>query len=301
MFSIAHLSDLHATPVRPDHPGQLAGKRLLGWLSWRANRRHHYRPEVLAALIDDLHGAAADHVVVTGDVTNIGLPSEFAAGRDWLERIGPPERVFAIPGNHDAYVRIARERSWDHWSDYLAGDGEAFRGDFPTLRRRGPLALVGVCSAVPAPWFLATGRVGAAQLERLGKLLEQLGGEGLTRVVLIHHPVVPGATSWRRALTDGAAFRETLRRAGAELVLHGHNHRTQLAALPGPSGPIPVVGVRSASYAGATEEKLARYHVYDFEPDSAGTGARIRLRTRAWDRESGRFVPAGEEWLAAGA
>ena len=61
-------------------------------------------------------------------------------------------------------------------------------------------------------------------------------------------PPQTGAAGWRRGLHHAAALREVLRRAGAELVLHGHLHHPVRAALPGPDGPIPVFGTGSASY-----------------------------------------------------
>ena len=157
-----------------------------------------------------------------------------------------------------------------------------------------------VCTARPAPWFKATGWVGPEQLERLEVMLGELARSEACRVVLIHHPVTEGATSSRRSLTDAAEFRALLSRTGAELVLHGHNHRTQLAEIAGPDGPIPVVGVRSSSYLGKKSHKLAQYHLYDFEPnpsDRPGPRYRITIRTRAYDPTSARFVAAGERAL----
>jgi len=105
---------------------------------------------------------------------------------------------------------------------------------------------------------------------------------------------VPGATSRRRALDDAAAFADVLRRRGAELVLHGHLHRTRIDALPGPRGPIPVVGVPSASHAGPSPERCAAYHLYDIEPAADGR-FEIRYRTRAWQPGRGRFEARGAE------
>jgi 3',5'-cyclic AMP phosphodiesterase CpdA len=300
MFSVGHLSDLHTTPVRLDAASQLRGKRFYGWLSWFFRRRHVYRPDVLDALIADLRETAPHQVVVTGDLTNLALPSEFDAARDWLGRIGKPERVFIIPGNHDAYVAVPREHSWDKWSDYLASDPPRDDSDFPTLRRRGPLALVGVCTAQPTSVFYAGGSVGPAQLERLEALLAELAQAEVCRVVLIHHPITDGATVARRSLADAAEVRAVLRRAGAELVLHGHNHRTQVFRVSGPEGPIPVVGVRSSSYMGRKPAKRAHYHIYDVEPgpgDRPGARFRLSMRTRAYDPAQHRFVPAGERTL----
>ncbi|MFQ5416249.1 MAG: metallophosphoesterase family protein [Myxococcota bacterium] len=300
MFSIGHLSDLHTTAVRPEHPGQLASKRFFGWLSWRLRRRHVYRPHVLDALIEDLRDLAPNEVVVTGDLTNVALESEFDAAHVLLQRIGAPERVFVVPGNHDAYVPIERERSWKKWSAYMASDAPTPGEEFPTLRRRGPVAIVGMCSATPTPLFTAGGTVGPEQCARLERMLREQGDAGLCRIVLIHHPICENATSQRRSLSDAAAVRAVLARAGAELVLHGHNHRTQILEVPGPDAPIPVVGVRSASYVGRKRHKLAHYHVYGVEPgptDGSGPRFRLTLRTRAFDPDSGRFLAGGERAL----
>jgi 3',5'-cyclic AMP phosphodiesterase CpdA len=201
--------------------------------------------------------------------------------------------VFAIPGNHDAYTAVPRERGLQHWSNYLASDpGE---GDgYPSVRVRGELALVGVCTAEPTPPFAATGRVGPEQLARLDHILERLGASRLCRVLLIHHPPVAGLTSRRRSLRDAPALAEVLRRRGAELILHGHLHRTTLASLPGPERAIPVIGVPSASHAGPDPARCAAYHLYDIAREARGSFA-IRRRARRWDPLSGRFVAIGSE------
>jgi len=299
MFRVAHLSDLHATPARAGLPA-LLGKRFFGWLSWQLRRRHAHQTGVLAALLADLHREAPDQIVVTGDLTNVAGEEEFPAARAWLERIGPPERVSIVPGNHDAYVRVACDRGVGLWRDYIASDsGDAdpgTPGGFPTVRVRGELAVVGLSSAVPTPLFQARGRVGAAQLERLGPLLARLGRAGLFRLVLVHHPPEAGVVSSRRELRDAAALREVLAREGAELVLHGHMHRTRLGSLPGPAGAIPVIGARSASDVGLRPEKRAQYHVYEVAR-APGGGFGIRMRVRGYDPVTGGFAAEDERSL----
>jgi len=239
----------------------------------------------------------------------VSLESEFPAARAWLRRIGAPERVTAIPGNHDAYVRVPRARSWDLWSEYLVSDRDGralLNGDdgaaigFPSVRLRAPLAIVGVCSALPTPPFFASGEVGATQLARLERVLVELARRDLFRVVLIHHPPNPGATSARRGLRDARALCDVLRRAGAELVLHGHLHRTHVGALEGPHGPIPVVCGRSASDVGLRPHKRAQYHLFDIEArgHEGGQGGRPRfrltLRARGWNPHERRFADEGD-------
>lgn len=255
---------------------------------------------MLDALLADLADQAPDQVAVTGDLTQISLEEEFVEAAEWLARIGPPERVSAIPGNHDAYVPVPHERGWQRWQAYLGSDAaaQAFHGDageaFPSLRLRAGLAIVGVASARPTLPLLASGRLGRRQLARLDALLARLGDAGLCRVVTIHHPPIPGITSARRALDDAPAFGEVLARRGAELVLHGHLHRSCVGALPGPGGPIPVVGVPSASHAGPAPERCAAYHLYDIETAEPGHWT-IRCRVRAWDPTAQRFAARGPE------
>ncbi len=316
MFILAHLSDLHVTQLGGAPPLALLNKRFFGWLSWTLRRARAHRPEVVEALIDDLEGQAPDHIAVTGDLTNVALEQEFRAAERWLARIGNPERVSLVPGNHDAYVRIEAARSWNRWVDFMGSDSApaetrhatspaidslpASAIEFPTLRIRGPVALVGLCSALPTALFRATGRLGPGQITRLGRMLEELRARDLFRIVLIHHPPTDRDVAPRRRLVDSAALREVFRKAGAELVLHGHVHRTRWSEIQGPDGVIPVAGVRSASDIGEKEDKRAQYHLYRIERGGRpgnGPGARIHVSIRGYQRAGRRFVAEAERWL----
>jgi 3',5'-cyclic AMP phosphodiesterase CpdA len=65
-----------------------------------------------------------------------------------------------------------------------------------------------------------------------------------------------------KRLVDGDALRATLARYGAELVIHGHDHVHAVTFVQGPGGPIPVVGVPSASEAAPGEDDPAGYNLY---------------------------------------
>ena len=306
MFSLGHLSDLHATPVVVKNPLQLLNKRFFGWLSWQIRRQHYHRTSVVDALLDDLGQASIDHLVVTGDLTNISLPTEFGAAREGLKQLGDARDVSIVPGNHDAYVRVAQSRSWNLWSEYFesdevktAAESSDPRDRFPTLRIRGPVAVVGLCSALPTRLFDASGTLGDAQLDRLERLLHGLAEGDLCRVISIHHPITVGATHSRRWLRDAESLRNVISRAGADLVVHGHNHRTLIAELAGPDGAIPVVGVRSASDIGQRAGRRAQYHIYEIERNRGSEGPRFRigLRIRGYDRDTGRFSAEDERVL----
>jgi 3',5'-cyclic AMP phosphodiesterase CpdA len=260
MFVLAHLSDPHLAPLPRPRIGELASKRLTGYLNWLRKRRAIHRSEVVAAIVRDLLRERPDHVAVTGDLVNIALPAEFENARRWLDQLGAPADVTLVPGNHDAYVEAADALRARLWAPYMAGDTADGGKTFPFLRIRGPVALIGVSTAVPTPPFMATGMLGAPQIAQMTTLLA--GAAARFRVVLIHHAphVVPKSRIKR--LVDAAAFRHAIAAVGAELVIHGHDHVRSLAWIDGPGGPVPVIGVPSASAAFGTDHDAAGYNLY---------------------------------------
>ena len=293
MFTLAHLSDPHVGPLPRTRLRELCNKRVLGYLSWKVRRAAVHVPHVLRALVDDVHEAGADHIVVTGDITNISLPEEFVLAAQWLKTLGSPETVTIVPGNHDAYVGVPWESSLGLWSAYMVGvrKGQerppASFDDFPFVRVVGDIALVGVSTARPMAPFFATGAAGAAQLDALARVLEDLADRGLHRIVLIHHPPLAASTRARKRLVDGQRFRDVIAHAGAELVLHGHAHRSTFASLSTAAGDVPVVGASSAS-AGrhAGDDHYARYHLYRIERSHGRWDVEVEVRGLSADGSS---------------
>jgi 3',5'-cyclic AMP phosphodiesterase CpdA len=284
MFVLAHLSDPHLGPIPTPRARELANKRGLGFINWYRGRHAIHRPEVLALVERDIAEHNVDHIAVTGDLVNLALTAEFAAAHQWLARLGPPERVTVVPGNHDAYVRAAAAHPLRYWGDYMRGDADGpittpgAATHFPFVRRRGPVALVGLSTAVPTGPLMATGRLGADQLMRLADVLAALGREGAFRVVLIHHPPVSRFKQHMKRLIDAGPLRRIIAEHGAELVLHGHAHVHLLAWLDGPNGRVPAVGVPSASAAEDPHGHPAAYNLYAIE--RAGNGWRCEAVTR---------------------
>jgi 3',5'-cyclic AMP phosphodiesterase CpdA len=262
-FTLAHLSDPHL-PLPVPRWRELAGKRALGYLNWRRNRHRTQRREVLDALVADMQALRPDHVAVTGDLINMALPAEFVPARAWLETLGASSEVSVVPGNHDAYVRATRHHGTENWGDYHSGDRTGISdAAFPFVRRRGPVTLIGVSSAVPTPPLMATGRLGQAQRETLDRVLSQLSTEPAFRVLLIHHPL--RSVARHKRLTDADALLTLLRRHGVELVLHGHDHVHSTMWFDGPRGKIPAIGVPSASAVAHRHIPAAAYNLFSIE------------------------------------
>jgi 3',5'-cyclic AMP phosphodiesterase CpdA len=293
VFTLAHLSDLHLSPLPRPRLSELMNKRITGYINWLRKRRFLHDRAVLETLIEDLKDQAPDHIAITGDIANIALEEEFVRGRNWLQHLDSFKSVSFVPGNHDAYVRHA-VRYAPQWAPWMTGD-DGLVG-FPYVRRRGPIALIGLSTAIATPPFMATGRLGEAQIKALGPLLDKLKTEGLFRVILIHHPPVTKAAEHKRLL-DAWALVETIAAHGAELLLHGHDHLHMLNWLKGPAGThVPAVGVPSASAAPGLSHDAAAYNLY--RVDGAPGAWRCEMVSRGF-ADGGRIVESTPVSLSA--
>jgi 3',5'-cyclic AMP phosphodiesterase CpdA len=285
VFKLAHLSDIHLSPMPRTSRRDLLSKRFLGYVNWHRGRKLVHRRDILNLLTHDLIERKPDHIAVTGDLVNLGLPEEFLRAAEWLRHLGPPSQVTAIPGNHDAYVRLHPERGTGHWQPFMEANeaGEALvptpPARFPFVRRFGDLAIVALSSAIPTLPFIAAGRIGSRQRALLVDALDHLGRRGQFRIVLIHHPPLPGQAGWRRGLRDADKMRDILMTCGAELVLHGHDHAQTVQELATASGPAFIVGVPSASEAIEGRIPAARYNEYCI--DRVDGGWRIEMVGRS--------------------
>ena len=295
-ITLAHLSDPHISCMQDITVRDLLSKRLFGYLRWKLHRGAKHAGSVLSALGTDLSKTGPDHIAVTGDLTHLSLPAEFEETRQWLQSLGSPSQVTVIPGNHDQYVDIAWRKSMACWTDYMVSD--AFRNHhgtaenpgqvFPALRIRGCIALIGICTARPSAPHLATGSIGARQLQKLKDILIQTARQKYFRVILIHHSPAPGTDSWRKHLTDAADLQSLLARCGAELILHGHSHRVLQSCLKAPVGNIPVMGAPSISALDRRPERRARYCLYHISPGDRSW--KVRLEVRIYAPAQNRFV-----------
>jgi 3',5'-cyclic AMP phosphodiesterase CpdA len=291
VFTLAHLSDIHLSPMPRPRRRDLLSKRMLGYANWHRGRKFVHRREILDRLTHDIIERKPDHVAVTGDLVNLGLPEEFLRAAEWLHHLGPPEHVTAIPGNHDAYVRLHPEAGTGHWRPYMEANaaGAALMptppSQFPFVRRFGDVALIALSSAIPTMPFIAAGKLGSLQRGLLEQALAETGREGLFRVVLIHHPPLRRLAGWHRGLRDANEFRRIVKTHGAELILHGHNHAQTVHEMATPDGAAIVVGVPSASEAVDGRAPAARYNEY-----------RIARRDGGWHVEMvGRALAASPE------
>ncbi|HMG55654.1 MAG TPA: metallophosphoesterase [Kofleriaceae bacterium] len=298
---LAHCSDLHLL----SHDGarwlDLANKRWIGAMNLVSNRSRHYHVDAFDDMVTDLNTSGVDHVLCTGDVTNLALRCEFEFARGRFDRLAlGPHGVTVIPGNHDAYVAegvplfaelfgefATCDPGWEWTAAELAPDEALGDLRWPSVRLRGDLALISTSTSRATPWFTAYGRLGAGQRMRLRSVLRDRRLAGKTRVVAIHHPPAGRRAESRiRGLRDHAEFAAVIADAGADLIVHGHEHRDMTEALAGPQGPVPVRGIASGTYFHNKPERTARYRIFELGP-----GGVVSETVRVWDREHRRFGP----------
>lgn len=285
-FRLGHVSDLHVLTWAGVRWNELLfNKRLTGVLNFLRHRgRVHRRPHLLAVLA--AVAGQADHVVVTGDVTNLALEPEFEEARQLLEEVARSVEITVIPGNHDLYLpRVTRARRFPHhFARFLESDLPGLAvdlpaGRFPCVKLRGPVAIVALSSAVPRPPFVAAGSLGAEQLEALAAILAHPEVMARTVVILVHHP--PVDTRWpiarlRDGLVDAAAFRAALAPLRQGLVLFGHLHVRTRCLLPTAGGALQVVGASGAALEHADPSVRAGFNLYRIGPGGVlGMEARV--------------------------
>jgi 3',5'-cyclic AMP phosphodiesterase CpdA len=265
MITLAHISDIHLSPMPEISFRDLVGKRITGWLNWKMRRNEELNSETLSSLVAHLKAQHPDFIAVTGDLVNLALDVEMDRAGRWLEGLGASDRVAVCPGNHDAYVPGALEAAGDAWGDYMRGETLDNSG-FPFVRRVGDVAVISCSSAVPTRPFLAIGRFDEPQAERLARILTSMGEAGFFRCVMIHHPPSAELQHPSFGLKGNKLFRQVIAEHGAELVLHGHTHRSSIHSIEGRNHDVPVIGVAAASAAqGGRLDDPARYNLFRIE------------------------------------
>ncbi|MGD0837502.1 MAG: metallophosphoesterase [Polyangia bacterium] len=294
MLRLAQVSDPHFQGLHHLTLRDCVGKRLLGAFNLLVRRRHKHSMALLRALAADLSQRSFDHLVLTGDLCNIAVRSEWSAALRWIEDLPlSADGVTVIPGNHDAYVAdVVRQGVFEQmFAAYQTAELRVGGHHYPFVRLRGELALLCASSAVPTGDLGAWGRLGEAQLGRLEALLTAPEVVSRRRILLIHHPPLVNRPGEDRNLRDREQLQALLARTGADLVLHGHDHRDFFKQLAGPRGSsIPVVGVGSASYRGPVD-RSARYHIFAIDAGS------VEVTTYAHDPARGAFVEWGRRQL----
>lgn len=292
-MKLAHLSDLHVLNLENAVPMRLLNKRLTGYANLRLRRNHKHKPEPVRRALASLRGHGVDHLVITGDLSNLALEGEFDRVRDLIvSESGLPESAISIvPGNHDVYTRGShtKKRFATWFAPYLRSDLDLADGStFPFVHLRGPLAIIGLSTAVPQLPFVAAGRLGVPQINALTRILLAPELRGKTPVILQHHPI-DNPASKLKSLLEGLSDADAELRAFGErdaFILHGHWHKRLRRTVKNDRGAsIEVIGATSASLLHEDHAKVAGFNLMTFD----AAGALTKLETARYDERTREF------------
>jgi len=174
-----------------------------------------------AAAIDYAHATAHDLVLITGDITQQGLPREFEAAGRWIDSM--PDPRFVIVGNHDVPYWNLFARVFGPWKAFERATGHpAHDHQFlsPDVMVRGVVTARGWQAR--ANW--SKGVIDLDQTRKAAEALRQ-APVGALRILACHHPLVemigaPMTGEVKRGEAAAGIFAE----AGVDLITTGHVH-----------------------------------------------------------------------------
>lgn len=192
--------------------------RILQFSDIHFGREHRHACE---AALDYAHATPHNLVLITGDITQQGLPDEFEAAGRWIGRM--PDPRFVIVGNHDVpyWSLIARVFSpWKAFEQAIGHPAHDHQFLSPDLMVRGVVTARG--------WQARTNwSKGVIDLDQTRKAAEALrqAPVGALRVLACHHPLVEmiGAPMTGE-VKRGAAAAQIFAEAGVDLITTGHVH-----------------------------------------------------------------------------
>jgi predicted phosphodiesterase len=182
----------------------------------------------LHALEDDLRTLNPELLVITGDITDRGRSDQFRLAKDFLESTGI--KYIAVPGNRE----IALSAIWEvilpslkmcRFSHYF---GQKDRITYLAEKER--LLFIGVDSVHQFPSW--PGKMNRATRYWLKELCGS--NRNLTKILCLHHPVVPvprSSSYWAHTFSDAAEILTIAAEYGISLILQGHKHRSSAMSL----------------------------------------------------------------------
>lgn len=225
----------------------------------------HFAPPSHTAVLDQLGKVRdeADALVLAGDLTNYGLPTEMEPLLNALVRLRVP--TIAVLGNHDyesgkqeelARMMTAGGIKVLDGSGYER-DGVGFAGTKGFIGGFGR----GVLTAFGEPEVKAFVKASIDEALKLERGLSQL--RAAKRVVILHYSPIAATVSGESPeiypFLGTSRLAEVIDRHGADLVVHGHAHHGTLDGRTTAGIPVHNVAITLLQ----AQQKPASYRVFD--------------------------------------
>jgi 3',5'-cyclic AMP phosphodiesterase CpdA len=279
-FRIAHVSDIHlleshsraATRDRSGWSG--AGYELqLRFVSFGRRLDAEDRRERLLRTLAIARRSGARHLVISGDLTELGTEAQFACFADALDEANvSPDEVTLVPGNHDAYT------DGRAFARALAGPLAKYAASSATapgkIVDRGEVAFLPIDATVHQPITRSGGELTNAAADALEERLADPSLRKKALVVVTHHPPYAEGTrvwQWIDALRGGTRLLQMLARFENVSVLHGHLHRAVTRLLDG--GRNQVCGAAAVVDAEGAQPRVRTYDLRAGKLEASGLWA----------------------------
>ena len=168
---------------------------------------HLFLKDVFKDALKEINALSPDVVLITGDLTEDGIMSEFYTAAKYLKKL-KVDKVIYLSGNHDY-----RSTGYLLFREFFS---------FSQITEVGNAIIVVVSSARPDR---DDGEVGHRQNLWLESVLSQHPDK--LKVVAIHHHVIPVPDTGADQITviDAGDVLRSLTKSKVDLVLCGHRHR----------------------------------------------------------------------------
>jgi len=234
--TIVHISDLHFHSY-PQKLSEFNAKRILGATNLLIRRAREFPLKRAKLLVEIIQKMEWDHLVISGDITQLSLEKEFSLAREILDPLLiKSERVTVIPGNHDRYIN--QHDGTDLFTKYF---GEFFgKNEIHVSEINQKWVLVGWDSAHPNDLRTAAGTVKNITIQATEKLLQNFPDQ--TNFIVVNHYPLTFPEDWKfdrsHELYNLVPVRNwILQNPQIRLYLHGHIHLNWVHRLPRDSAP----------------------------------------------------------------
>ncbi len=261
MSKIAHISDLHFGRVDP---------------------------EVAGAIITDLEEISPVLVIISGDITQRARTRQFAAARDFLDRIPFPKLI--VPGNHDIPLYNLGRRFLSPLGRYKRYISQELNPSFINNE----LAVFGINTARPFTWI--NGRISDSQIEQVCTKAGKLS-PALFKIAVTHHPFIPPPRGAPLSVVGRARKAlGALESCGFELVLSGHFHMAYTGDVTVESMDRRILVVHASTVSTRRRGEPNAYNVININPPRLSVLSRVWDGSRFYSAMQSNFIMKGRLW-----
>ena len=257
--TIIHISDLHFHSY-PKKLSEFNAKRILGATNLFFRRAGEFPLNRAELLVKRILNMEWDHLVISGDITQLSLEREFLLAREILDPLlKKKDNVTVIPGNHDRY---SNEKSGkDLFTKYF---GEFFgKNEVHMTKINKEWCIFGWDSAHSNDLRTSSGTVKNSTIMATENLIQNLPDH--TKFLVVNHFPLTFPEDWKfdrfHELYNLVPIRNwILQNPQIRLYLHGHIHSNWVHRLPRDSAPELLLVNSAASCAKLFAGQISSFH-----------------------------------------